>query len=96
MDVLDQEAEEDEQFRSERSTNRLSSHEANQDLVGKAAKYRGVLEQASQSDEIVRTKWDEWETNITELTWDEVISLLPVDLMAKSPTLTPRVHCCVG
>lgn len=72
MDILDQEAEEDEEFRVENPTDQSPSHEANSDLVGKAQRYREILEQASESDEIVRTKWDEWETNITELTWDEV------------------------
>lgn len=74
MDILDQEAEEDEQFRSQHATHRVASHEANQELISKAERYRGVLEHANESDEIVRTKWDEWETNVTELTWDEVTS----------------------
>ncbi|PCH42163.1 BRO1-domain-containing protein [Wolfiporia cocos MD-104 SS10] len=67
LDILDQEAEEDETFRN---TGRLPSHEANVELTGKAERYRRILEQASQSDEHVRQKWDEWEANITELTWD--------------------------
>ncbi|CCM00096.1 uncharacterized protein FIBRA_02123 [Fibroporia radiculosa] len=71
MDILDQEAEEDESFQAEHSVERLSSHEANKELIAKAERYRAILDQAAQSDELVRTKWDEWERNIVELTWDE-------------------------
>ena len=72
MDILDQEAEEDETFRSESNVDRPPSHEANADLVAKAGRYRGILDQASESDGHVRQKWDEWQQNIVELTWDEV------------------------
>ena len=72
MDILDQEAEEDETFRSESNVDRPLSHEANKDLIAKAGRYRGILDQASESDGHVRQKWDEWQRNIVELTWDEV------------------------
>lgn len=72
MDILDQEAEEDESFRSESNVDRRASHEANKELVAKADRYRGILDQASESDGHVREKWDEWQQNIAELTWDEV------------------------
>ncbi|THH30031.1 hypothetical protein EUX98_g4157 [Antrodiella citrinella] len=85
LDILDQEAEEDEQARADFATDRLPSHEANQDLVSKAERFRGVLDQAGESDEIVRTKWDEWETNITELTWDEA----DLETAVPSSTTTP-------
>lgn len=74
MDVLDQEAEEDETFRAEHPVDRPPSHEANREITTKANRYRTILEQASASDELVRRKWDEWENNIVELTWDEVSS----------------------
>ncbi|TCD68499.1 pH-response regulator protein palA/rim20 [Steccherinum ochraceum] len=88
MDILDQEAEEDEQFRSQHATHRVASHEANQELISKAERYRGVLEHANESDEIVRTKWDEWETNVTELTWDEA----DLETSIPSSTATPSTR----
>lgn len=72
MDMLDQEAEEDEALPKEASGHRVPSSEANKELVSKAERYRQILEEAADSDEVVRGKWDEWERNITELTWDKV------------------------
>ena len=72
MDILDHEASEDEAARRDTPLDRLSSHEANVELVNKEKRYRGILAQALSSDEIVRQKWDEWEINIAELTWSEV------------------------
>ncbi|KZT73000.1 BRO1-domain-containing protein [Daedalea quercina L-15889] len=71
MDILDQEAEEDEMFRTESNIDRPPSYEANKELIAKAGRYQGVMDQASESDGHVRQKWDEWQQNITELTWDE-------------------------
>jgi len=71
MDILDQEAEEDEAMRTEHSAERVPSHEVNREFIEKAQRYRNILGQAAESDEVVRSKWDEWERNITELTWDE-------------------------
>ncbi|KZT07808.1 BRO1-domain-containing protein [Laetiporus sulphureus 93-53] len=71
LDVLDHEAEEDEDFQVEYYTERSPSSEANKDLITKAQRYRTILEQAAESDQVVRQKWDEWERNIVELTWDE-------------------------
>ncbi|KAH9838254.1 BRO1-domain-containing protein [Rhodofomes roseus] len=71
MDILDQEAEEDEAFRAEAKADRPPSHESNKELTAKAERYRSILDQASESDEHVRQKWDEWEKNIVEFTWDE-------------------------
>ncbi|KAJ8592190.1 BRO1-domain-containing protein [Rhizopogon salebrosus TDB-379] len=51
--------------------NRPPSHEANQELVMKQQRYRTILTQAAESDELVRRKWEEWEDQITELTRDE-------------------------
>lgn len=73
MDILDGEASEDEAARKTLIVDRPPSHQANVDLVEKEKRYRDILNQAASSDEIVRQKWDEWEANITELTWNKVI-----------------------
>lgn len=80
MDILDNEASEDENARQDISLDRPTSHEANVDFVAKAARYRGILDKAADSDAIVRHKWDEWEDSITELTWD------PAELEASIPS----------
>jgi hypothetical protein len=72
MDILDSEASEDEAARNGGAIERPPSHEANQGLVTKYQKYRDILDKAAGSDELVRRKWDQWEMNIKELTWDEV------------------------
>lgn len=77
MDMLDQEASEDEGIRrtyaSERKDwSRTPSYEANVELTTKEKRYRQMLDQAAESNETVRTKWNEWEDAITRLTWDEV------------------------
>jgi programmed cell death 6-interacting protein len=72
MDILDSEASEDEAARSSKPLKRQPSHVANQDLTSKAERYRRILTEAQDSDEHVRQKWDECETNIRSLTWDEV------------------------
>lgn len=69
---MDEEASEDEALRKERPLLRPPSHEANAVLVEKANRYRNILEEAAKSDEFVREKWDDWEQNIVELTWDQV------------------------
>ena len=73
--ILDEEAEEDENFREDHKLKRPQSHEANSDLIVKHSRYLKVLEQASQSDKQVQDKWDEWKENIEQLCWDEVIVL---------------------
>ena len=73
---MDQEAEEDEVFQVEAPSVRPSSPEANQDLVAKAQRYKGILDNAVQSDAIVREKWDEWERFIMQLTWSNVRPLI--------------------
>lgn len=71
MDILDNEASEDEAARSSKPLTRPPSHVANQELTSKGERYRRILAEAKDSDEHVRQKWDEWEINIRELTWDE-------------------------
>ncbi|KAJ8072525.1 pH-response regulator protein palA/rim20 [Marasmius tenuissimus] len=82
MDILDHEASEDEATRDTIPLDRPPSHEANVHLVEKEKRYRDILKRAAESDETVRTKWDQWEANITELTWDEA------DLEASIPSTT--------
>lgn len=74
MDILDSEASEDEAARSTKPLKRPPSHVANQQLIHKGERYRKITTEANDSDEHVRRKWDEWETHIRELTWDEVFS----------------------
>jgi hypothetical protein len=76
---LDQEASEDEVYRASNSaaaakneTVHPLSYEANKHLVSKANRYRETLEQARESDGIVRTKLDECEESIFLLSLDEV------------------------
>jgi programmed cell death 6-interacting protein len=83
MDILDNEASEDEAMRKDAAFDRPASYEANVELIEKERRYRDILVRASVSDETVRQKWDEWEGDIVQLTADEVSHLLldnfPVD-----------------
>lgn len=72
LDMLDQEAEEDEVFQSESPVVRPVSSDANAALVAKAERYRGLLEGAAQSDAVVRKKWEDWEEHIVQLMWSNV------------------------
>jgi programmed cell death 6-interacting protein len=72
MDILDNEASEDEAARKDTPLDRLPSHEANVKLIEKQRRYRDLLNRAGESDELVRRKCDEWEQNIVMLTWSEV------------------------
>lgn len=71
LDILDTEASEDEATRKEYPVNRPPSHEANVELTDKAQRYRQILTQAKESDEVVRQKWYEWEDHIRQLTENE-------------------------
>lgn len=75
--MLDQEASEDEGIRKNAakdgwSWDRQPSYEANIDLTNKERRYRQMLDHATESDETVRQKWEEWEEAVTRLTWEEV------------------------
>ena len=83
LDILDQEAEEDEVFQAEAPSVRQASSVANEQLVAKAQRYRAILDGGIQSDAIVREKWDEWERFISQLTWSNVRTL---DCAALRPT----------
>jgi len=72
MDILDNEASEDEAARKEIPMSRPLSHEANCELVAKQQRYRSILLEAAQSDDAVRQKWEDSEAAIANLTLDEV------------------------
>jgi programmed cell death 6-interacting protein len=80
MDILDNEASEDEAMRRDASFDRPSSHEANVELIEKERRYRDILLRAAASDETVRQKWDEWEGSIVQLTADEVSDTIALHL----------------
>ncbi|OSD06599.1 BRO1-domain-containing protein [Trametes coccinea BRFM310] len=92
LDVLDQEADEDEVLRERHPmSDRLPSVEANKELVSRAQQFRTVLEQARESDALVRQKWEEWEDTIAQLTWSEA------DLERSIPSSTvPSDHRAVS
>ncbi|KAJ2922412.1 hypothetical protein H1R20_g14677, partial [Candolleomyces eurysporus] len=92
LDILDNEASEDEASRKEYSISRPPSHEANIELTDKAARYRQILDQAKESDESVRQKWYEWEEHIRQLTEDEetLDRLVPSSTNPGSASKTPE------
>lgn len=76
MDILDQEASEDEGIRKNarkdgKNWDRMPSYEANVDLTNKEKRYRKMLTDASNANETVRSKWEQWEEPIIRLTWDD-------------------------
>ncbi|KII89959.1 hypothetical protein PLICRDRAFT_159226 [Plicaturopsis crispa FD-325 SS-3] len=79
MDILDNEASEDEAARKSGLIDRPFSHDANKHLVEKERRYRDVVRQAKDSDALVVDKWEQWEKNITDLTLDpdELEELIP-------------------
>ncbi|KAJ7158788.1 BRO1-like domain-containing protein [Mycena filopes] len=86
MDILDNEASEDEAMRKELGVDqRPPSHEANVELVEKERRYRDILGRAAASDETVREKWDEWEGNIVQLTADAA----ELEAAVPSSTISP-------
>lgn len=92
LDILDTEASEDEATRKEYPINRPPSHEANSELTDKAHRYRQILTQARESDEVVRQKWYEWEEHIRQLTEDEATldQLIPTTTHSASSSATPE------
>ncbi|KAJ7170650.1 BRO1-like domain-containing protein [Mycena crocata] len=85
MDILDNEASEDEAARNDQSFDRPPSHELNVEFIEKERRYRDILGRAAASDETVRQKWDEWEANIVQLTEDEA----DLEAAVPSSSLTP-------
>ncbi|OWZ77273.1 pH-response regulator protein palA/RIM20 [Cryptococcus neoformans Bt85] len=63
MDILDQEATENESLiarQPELQQTRQPSHVANQPLIQMAEQYEATIKQAGGSDATVRAKWEEW------------------------------------
>ncbi|KAF7327709.1 pH-response regulator protein palA/RIM20 [Mycena kentingensis (nom. inval.)] len=71
MDILDNEASEDEAMRSDPAYNRAPSHEANVPMIEKEKRYRDILARAAESDNTVQQKWDDWEASIQLLAGNE-------------------------
>jgi len=75
MDILDQEATENESLLSRQphlAQSRQPSHVANQALVNMSNQYESTIKQASASDGTVRNKWQEWRGLIQVLSNGEV------------------------
>jgi len=75
MDILDQEAHENETLLSRQphlAQSRSPSHVANNHLIAAAGQYEGTIQQAASSDATVKTKWDEWSNMIDILAGGEV------------------------
>lgn len=75
MDILDQEATENESLLARQphlSLSRQPSHLANQSLVSMSNQYESTIKQASASDGTVRNKWQEWRGRIGILASGEV------------------------
>jgi programmed cell death 6-interacting protein len=75
MDILDQEAIENETLLSRQphlASSRPPSHVANQHLIATAGQYDATIKQASASDGMVRQKWDEWSRLVDILAGGEV------------------------
>lgn len=63
MDILDQEATENESLLARQphlAQSRQPSHLANQALLSMSNQYESTIKQASASDGTVRNKWQEW------------------------------------
>ncbi|GMK55878.1 hypothetical protein CspeluHIS016_0209340 [Cutaneotrichosporon spelunceum] len=76
MDILDQEATENEQLLERQphlAESRQPSHVANAHLIGMAGQYDATLKQAASSDTTVRAKWEEWRHMIEILSGGEDI-----------------------
>ncbi|KAF8526304.1 BRO1-domain-containing protein [Hysterangium stoloniferum] len=74
LDILDQEATEDEEMRTAYSVDvwtRPTSYEANQELTDQAARYREILDKAMESDRELQENWERWAPNIAALCWEE-------------------------
>ena len=63
MDILDQEAHENEKLLSRQpnlSQSRPPSHVANNHLITAATQYDATIKQAASSDMTVKSKWNQW------------------------------------
>ncbi|KAG8936097.1 pH-response regulator protein palA/rim20 [Tulasnella sp. 418] len=85
LDILDQEAEDDESFRdmfmkTGGPLERLPSHLANKDFTDKILRYREAVAKALESDRIVRSHWEQWRSTVELLCKD------PAELEKFVPT----------
>ncbi|KAF8589825.1 pH-response regulator [Ramaria rubella] len=74
LDILDQEATEDEEIRTAYRVDvweRPVSHEANRELTDQITRYRDVLARAMESDREISEKWEKWADQIKVLCWTE-------------------------
>jgi cell fate regulator YaaT (PSP1 superfamily) len=79
MDILDQEAEEDESLREQYPNINLQvSTDANKELVTKYQRLQSTLDQSLPSDERIRQKWADWAQVIEQLTWEEVCTCVQI------------------
>ncbi|KAL7416997.1 BRO1-like domain-containing protein [Mrakia frigida] len=105
LDVLDQEAEEDEALRARYESaspsglrwTRPASHEVNKHLTQQAETFRSTLNQAAASDGVVREKWEQWEDQIEVLGGNEdalsnSVPRLPTGPSLSSTPLTRLLH----
>jgi programmed cell death 6-interacting protein len=60
-------------------------------LISKAERYRKIINEAAESDAVVRQRWDEWEKCIVQLTWDEakLEAAVPSSTIVWSSTSKP-------
>ena len=83
MDILDQEAHENDSLVSRQPPNliqsRSPSHVANNHLINAAEQYDTTIKQAGDSDATVKAKWKQWSNMIEILAGGEVSVLTRVE-----------------
>ncbi|KAK4690084.1 hypothetical protein P7C73_g49, partial [Tremellales sp. Uapishka_1] len=92
MDILDQEATENETLLARQphlAPSRPASHIANHHLITTAGQYNSTIKQAAQSDETVRTKWEDWRQLIEILEGGEDTMLDHVPSTSSSGSALP-------
>ncbi|EIW68315.1 hypothetical protein TREMEDRAFT_63488 [Tremella mesenterica DSM 1558] len=97
MDILDQEATENEHLLTSQPhliSSRQPSHEANQRLIGMADQYEKTLKQAAVSDATVVSKWEEFSEVIEVLAGgeEELRSYIPSTARSSSSSLPTSVR----
>ncbi|WVO14605.1 pH-response regulator protein palA/RIM20 [Cryptococcus depauperatus] len=97
MDVLDQEATENEMLFERQPAlkgQREESHVANQPLVQMAGQYEATIKQAGESDALVRKKWSEWRDMISILSGGEedINDYVPSSTVSSTADLPPSVR----
>ncbi|CAD6580577.1 MAG: pH-response regulator protein palA/rim20 [Tremellales sp. Tagirdzhanova-0007] len=97
MDILDQEAHENERVLSRQphlSQSRPPSHVANNHLITAATQYDATIKQAASSDMTVKSKWNEWAHLIGILAdgKDAIEEHVPSTTASSSGSLIPSVR----